>query len=508
MGGHHPRGAVFTAFLDKAAVWFLIRPGLSGQKMPLSFEEITAGLQKIISLPVPKFREGVVPQMEQDYAAKHPTSKTLFAEAVDVIPGGYEHNLAFSYPFPLVIDRAQGPYMWDVDENQYLDYLMVGAPIILGHNYEPLREKVVELIQTKGPSHGVTSIWEIRLAQEIRRHFPSCELVRMFQSGTEADMAAARLARTNTGKKKIIKCGGSYHGWSDQLVYSLHVPQTKRLESEGIPMDVLKHTLDFDPNDIDGLRKEFEKNESKGGIAAVYLEPLGGESGTRPTRPGFNKEVRELCDQYGALLIYDEVVTAFRYNIGGAQAVDGVKPDLTVFGKIIGGGFPSAGALGGSADVMGHCAAGVESGSGKKRAYVGGTLAGNPLTCMAGYHTIKMIEETGAIQKAGRAGDLLSAGLNDLFAKHGLPFLAWNYESIGHVETSSPLSLNIMDPSAFPQLKPRKHFMEQLGAMLCNYGIFVMAGSRWYTCMAHTEAHVKQTLDVYDEILTKVTLDE
>ena len=185
-----------------------------------------------------------------------------------------------------------------MDNNEYIDYLMCGAPIILGHNYEPLNEKIIEIIREKGPATGLTSEYELLASEEIIKHMPGVEMVRFLQSGTEADMAAIRIARAFTGKLKIIKIGGSYHGWSDQMVYAVHIPGSANFESKGIPAESFAHIIDVMPNDFDALEKAFKDNKDKGGIAGVIVEPVGGESGAHPVHPDWNKTIRTLCDQY------------------------------------------------------------------------------------------------------------------------------------------------------------------------------------------------------------------
>ena len=258
------------------------------------------------------------------------------------------------------------------------------------------------MINRCGASTGLFHEFELSLAKEINAHMPSVEMFRMLGSGTEAVMAALRVARLATGKKKIVKIGGAYHGWSDQMVYSLKIPGTWRFEAHGIPRASSRDTTEARPNDLASLERVLAFNRLRGGTAAVILEPLGPESGTRPVDAGYNREARRLCTKYGALLIFDEVVTGFRVGLGGAQGYFDVQPDLTVFGKIVAGGFPGAGGVGGRADLIGRLAAGIESG--KKRAYCGGTLAATPLSAAAGYFTIKEIARTAACEAAGRAG--------------------------------------------------------------------------------------------------------
>jgi glutamate-1-semialdehyde 2,1-aminomutase len=441
-----------------------------------------------------------------DYFSTHCTrSKALTEQAQQIIPGGVQHNLAFNYPFPLCIDRVNGAYLWDIDGNQYIDFLQAGGPTVLGSNYGPVQEKVIQLIRECGPVTGLFHEYEFKLAQLINRHMPSVEMFRMLGSGTESAMAAIRAARAFTGKKKVIKVGGAYHGWSDQLVYGLHIPGTGPFEAIGIPNGCWQDTQEFFPNDIDGqngLRSLLERNTKQGGTAAVILEPLGPESGTRPVQPDFNQRVRTLCDEFETLLIFDEVVTGFRIGLGGAQGYFDVKPDLTVFGKCVAGGYPAAGGLGGRRAVMSCLAAGLESG--EPRAYVGGTLSANPLSCAAGYFSILEMERTNAPIIAGQAGDKLCQGIQAIIEGYGLPFVVFNHGSICHLETSGVMLLDIREPETLQQLKPRKFMMEEMGAAFTAEGIVTLAGSRLYTSMADTDSVIEQALTGFEHVLSSV----
>ncbi len=272
--------------------------------------------------------------------------------ACEIIPGGVQHNLAFNYPFPIAVEKADGAYLWDVDGNRYIDFLQAGGPTMLGSNYAPVREKVFEMLRSCGPITGLFHEYELKLAQLIQRFVPSVEMFRMLGSGTESVMAAIRAARTFTKKKYVIKVGGAYHGWSDQMVYGLHVPGTGRMEAKGIPRGSSSATQEFYPNNLGALKRHLIFNRLRGGTAAVIVEPVGPESGTRPVPFDFNQKVKELCDEFGALLIFDEVVTGFRLGMGGAQGFFGIKPDLTVFGKCVAGGYPMAGGVGGRREVI------------------------------------------------------------------------------------------------------------------------------------------------------------
>ena len=287
------------------------------------------------------------------------------------------------------------------------------------------------------------------------------------------------------------------------MVYGLHIPGTGAYEAAGIPPGCNRNTQEFFPNDLKHLHRLLSWNRLLGGTAAVIVEPVGPESGTRPVYPDFNQKVRQLCDEFGALLIFDEVVTGFRLGLGGAQGYFGVKPDLTVFGKCITGGYPMAGALGGRRDVMMHLSAGI-GGTGE-RAYVGGTLSANPLSCAAGYYALLEMERTNAAVIAGKAGDRLCKGLQEIIARHHLPFVAYNQGSIVHLETAGVMLLDFRNPiKVAREMKPRNHMMQEMGAAYMAQGIITLAGSRMYTSMADTDEIIDQALDCFEEVLTSV----
>lgn len=465
----------------------------------MDYEEKVAKIQNIVSSPMKEFKADELRGIIERYESNHAKSKEAFERARKVIPGGVEHNLAFNFPFPLTSKRVYDCYMETIDDVVFTDFLMCGGPIILGHNYKPLTEKIIDVIKNEGACHGITSEYEYLAAEELQKHFPSCEKVRWLQTGTESDMLAIRVARVFTGKKHVIKIGGSYHGWSDQLVYDMHVPGTKRMESHGIPKEIFKYIDSVPPNDIEALRQMFKEKRK---VAAVILEPMGGESGAIPVRPGFNKEVEELCRENDTLLISDEVVCAFRLDMGGGQKYFGFEPDISVFAKIVGHGYPSAAAIGGREEVISTVAAGV--GGGSKRAYCGGTLAANPLTCAAAYWAMKFVEETNATEIAAKAATRLSNGLNEVFQIHNLPWFSYNYGGTTHFHSSCVFGLDITDPKQGVQIKERKEFMEHMGAALVDQDIISVAGSRFYTCMLHTDEIIDQTIQKIDTICQKV----
>jgi glutamate-1-semialdehyde 2,1-aminomutase len=465
--------------------------------------EVYARLKDLLAQPMRPVRHGKMQEYLDYFDTKCARSKALNDEARKFIPGGVQHNLAFNYPFPIAIEKADGAFLWDADGNRYIDFLQAGGATMLGSNYAPVRDRVIELLQSCGPVTGLFHEYELKLAQLVNRFMPSVEMFRMLGSGTESVMAAIRAARAFTKKKKIIKVGGAYHGWSDSLVYGLHVPGTGRMEAKGIPRGATANTQEFFPNSLGALKARLIFNRLLGGTAAVIVEPVGPESGTRPVPFDFNQKVRELCDEFGALLIFDEVVTGFRLGMGGAQGYFGVKPDLTVFGKCISGGYPMAGGVGGRADVISRFAAGI-GGSGE-RAYIGGTLSANPLSCVAGYYALLEMERTNAPVIAGRAGDRLTKGLQSIIEKYGLPFVAFNQGSICHLETSGVMLLDLRHPlRLLKELKPRTHMLEEMGAAYMANGLITLAGSRMYTSMADTDAVIDEALEKFERVLSSV----
>jgi glutamate-1-semialdehyde 2,1-aminomutase len=484
----------------------IAEPKTSDQKYAIrqyhDTNEIYARLERLISQPLRPVRPEKMQEFLSYFEARCKRSKELTDEAKKFIPGGVQHNLAFNYPFPIAIEKAEGAYLWDADQNQYIDFLQAGGPTVLGSNYAPVREKIFELLQTCGPVTGLFHEYELKLAKLVNRFMPAVEMFRMLGSGTESVMAAIRAARTYTKKKYVIKAGGAYHGWSDPMVYGLHVPGTGRLEAKGIPRGASAGTDEFFPNSLSALRRHLMVNRLRGGTAAVIVEPLGPESGTRPVPFDFNQKVRELCDEFGALLIFDEVVTGFRLGLGGAQGFFGVKPDLTVFGKCISGGYPMAGGVGGRADVIMSFAAGIGGKTGE-RAYIGGTLSANPLSCVAGYYSLLEMERTNAPVIAGCQGDRLAAGLQAVVDQYNLPFVVYNQGSIVHLETSGVMLLDLRNPLRLArELKPRKHMMEEMGAAYMSQGLITLAGSRMYTSMADTDAVIDEALAKFETVLS------
>ena len=341
-------------------------------------------------------------------------SKALFEEAKKYIPGGVNSPVrAFKSvgDVPRFIERAKGSHIWDVDGNEYIDYVCSWGPMILGHAHP----KVVEAIQKqaeKGTSYGAPSELEVELAKMIVELVPSVEKVRMVNSGTEATMSAIRLARGYTGRNKVIKFEGGYHGHVDALLVkagsgltTFGVPT-----SPGIPEDFAKHTITVPFNDIDALKKVID--EVGDDVAAVIMEPVMANAGLIIPEPGFLEAVRELTAEKGIVLIFDEVITGFRLSLGGAQEYFGITPDLSCFGKIIGGGLP-VGAFGGKREIMDYLAP-------EGPVYQAGTLSGNPLAMAAGIATLKELQREGVYEELRRKTEKLSEGLKEAAKSAGV----------------------------------------------------------------------------------------
>lgn len=460
----------------------------------------------LVKQPIRPIRRDALNRVMSYFDERCQGSKRLAETAKSVIPGGVQHNLAFNHPFALAIAQAKGAYLTDVDGNRYIDFLQAGGPTLLGSNHPAIREQVNRILDECGPVTGLLHEYEVKLAQLVCEFMPGVDMVRLLGSGTEAVMAAVRLARAYTGKKWVIKVGGAYHGWSDQLVYGMRLPGTGRLEAVGIPRGATGGTQESPPNNLEALRRRLQINRLRGGTAAIIVEPFGPESGTRPVHPDFNRQLRKLCDEFDTLLVFDEVVTGFRAGMGGAQAYFNVMPDITVLGKCLTGGYPMAGAIGGRREVMALLAGGI--GTSARRAFVGGTLSANPLSCVAGYYALREAQKLDAAGVAGRAGDRLRAGLEEIIARRGLPYVAYNIGSIVHLQTSGVLLLDTSNPlkllRARNEAKSRKHMMEEMGAAYTAHGLITLAGSRIYTSLADTDEVIDDALERFDNVFQLV----
>ncbi len=347
-------------------------------------------------------------------------SQTLFNHAQLTIPGGVNSPVrAFKSVggTPLFFQRGKGPLVWDVDGNSYIDYVGSWGPLICGHAH-PDVIRAVQQAAERGLSFGAPTEAEVEMADVLRKLVPSMDQLRLVSSGTEATMSAIRLARGYTGRSKIIKFEGCYHGHADPLLVKAGSGALTfgQPSSAGVPAETAAHTLVLDYNDEAGLETTFTREGSE--IAAVIVEPVAGNMNLVAPKPGFLELLRKLCTQHGAVLIFDEVMTGFRVALGGAQALYNIKPDITTLGKVIGGGMP-VGAFGGRRDIM-QCLAPVGP------VYQAGTLSGNPVAVAAGLATLKLIQAPEFYDQLAGTTHQLCSGLAEAAQARRIPFSARN----------------------------------------------------------------------------------
>ncbi len=413
-------------------------------------------------------------------------SEALFEQAKKVIPGGVNSPVrafrAVGLP-PRFIASGKGSKVSDEDGNQYIDYVGSWGPLILGHAHPEVLEALDKAMR-QGTSFGAPTRREVEMARIITELVPSIEKVRLVNSGTEAVMSAIRLARGYTGRDKIIKFSGCYHGHSDSLLAragsgaaTLSVP-----DSMGVPAAVVELTLVVRFNDLEETRSRMEQNPES--VAAVVVEPVAGNMGVAPPATGFLNGLRDLCTEFGALLIFDEVITGFRVALGCAQELYGVKPDLTCLGKIIGGGLP-VGAFGGSATIMDYLA--PEGG-----VYQAGTLSGNPLAVAAGLTTIDILKRDNPYTELERKSSRLADGMGDVLSEKGVP------HTINRVGSMFSLFFKSGPVSCYEEAldADREAFTRFFGKLIEN-GVYIAPSpfEAWFVSAAHSDEDIDRTLD-------------
>ncbi|MBB5149148.1 glutamate-1-semialdehyde 2,1-aminomutase [Ureibacillus thermosphaericus] len=421
-------------------------------------------------------------------------SVKAFKEAVNLMPGGVNSPVrAFKSvnAEPIFIESGEGAIIRDIDGNEYIDYVLSWGPLILGHSH-PEVVKAIQEQAAKGTSFGAPTVLENKLAKIVIERVPSVEMVRFVSSGTEATMAALRLARGYTGRNIIMKFEGSYHGHGDSLlikagsgVATLGLP-----DSPGVPADVAKNTTTVPYNDLEAVKATFEKLGDN--IAAVIVEPVAGNMGVVPPKPGFLEGLREITKQYGALLIFDEVMTGFRVDYHCAQGYYGIDPDLTCLGKVVGGGLP-VGAYAGKREIMEKVA---PSGP----VYQAGTLSGNPLAMTAGIETLSRLTPE-SYDYFKKLGDQLEAGIREAATKYNIP------HTINRAGSMIGLFLTNEDVVDFKsaQTSDLTLFAEFYRLML-EEGIYLPPSQfeGLFISTAHTEEHIAKTVDAFHKVFAKL----
>ncbi|WP_409500578.1 glutamate-1-semialdehyde 2,1-aminomutase [Mannheimia glucosida] len=423
-------------------------------------------------------------------------SEQLFEQAQKVIPGGVNSPVrAFKGVggIPVFIEKAEGAYITDSDGKQYIDYVGSWGPMVLGHNHPAIIDAVLKAVP-KGLSFGAPTAAEITLAELVCKLVPSIEMVRMVSSGTEATMSAIRLARGYTNRDKIIKFEGCYHGHSDSLLVkagsgALTLGQPS---GPGVPADFAKHTLTCTYNDLDSVKAAFEQYPNE--IACLIVEPVAGNMNCIPPQKGFLQGLRELCTQYGAVFIIDEVMTGFRVALGGAQSYYGVTPDLTTLGKIIGGGMP-VGAFGGKKEIMEYIAP-------TGPVYQAGTLSGNPIAMAAGLACLTELSKAGNESILAEKTKTLAEGFKALADKHNVPLTVQYVGGMfGLFFTEQKAVNNFQEVMKCDAAKFNRFFH-----LMLEQGVYLApsAFEAGFMSLAHSDEDIARTLEATDKAFAQL----
>ncbi len=419
-------------------------------------------------------------------------SQALYERAIKIIPGGVNSPVRACKSVgadPLFIERGEGCMIYDADGNRYIDYIGSWGPLILGHRHPAVVEAIISVLE-RGTSFGAPTDLEIQLAQMVIDAVDSVDVVRMVNSGTEATMSAIRLARGATGRDFVIKFDGCYHGHADTLlvaagsgVATLGIPG-----SPGVPEAVVQHTISLPFNDKDAIKKVMEEKGDK--IACVIVEPVAGNMGMVPPADGFLETLREVTEKHGAVLIFDEVMTGFRVAYGGAQSLYGIVPDLTCFGKVIGGGLP-VGAYGGKKDLMSQIAP-------QGMIYQAGTLSGNPIAMTAGIATLEQLKKDGVYESLEKSSGRLVAGLANAAQKAGVA------ARVGHVGSMLGMFFTDQDVACFDDAKTCDlELFSKFYQGMRQQGVYI-APSQFealFLSTAHADEHIDATVNAVEQVL-------
>jgi glutamate-1-semialdehyde 2,1-aminomutase len=422
-------------------------------------------------------------------------SAELYERSRKAIAGGITHDSRNFAPFPIYIERADGSRKWDVDGNELIDHWMGHGSLLLGHNHPQVMAAVAEQVH-KGTHYGACHELEVAWAEQITRMIPSAEWVRFTMSGTEATMLAMRDSRAFTGREKIIRFAGHFHGWHDYAMAG-YQPPFDTPTSTGVPRAVAESMLVAYPNNIDSVRELLDANPDQ--VAAVILEPGGGSNGIIPTNVEFLRSLRRLTTERGVVLIFDEVITGFRYSPGGAQQLYGVTPDLTTLAKIVAGGLPG-GAVVGRCDILD-----VQTFKGElhhdrfDRVLQQGTFNANPLSAAAGLTALQIVAEGWATEQATKSGEQLRAGLRDAFERHGVAGVVLGEASVFQILLGEGMDEAVKTTDVQRLMAGRGAVNTLRKAMLLN-GIDLMR-SGGFTSIVHEDEEITKTVEAFGRSL-------
>ena len=442
----------------------------------------------------------------------HDESRALYDRALSVLAGGVNSSVRASMPYPFFVEDGDGAHVIDADGNRYLDYVMGYGPLLYGHDLPEPVEAAVQSHASSGPMYGAPTEVEVDLAEFVARHVPSVEMLRFVNSGTEATVSAVRLARAYTGRDKIVVMQGGYHGAQESTLVE-GGPDGAAPSSPGIPDSFAEHTIPVPFNDADTVADVFEAHGDE--IAAVLTEPILGNMGVVMPVDGFHETLRELCDEYGSLLIFDEVITGFRVGgLGCAQSEFGVTPDLTTLGKIVGGGFP-VGAIGGRAEIVERFTPGGD-------VFQSGTFSGHPVTMAAGLETLRYAAENDVYDHVDSLGEQLRAGITDVLAERAPEYTVVGTGSIfktiftrggrggeGHCEAGCRQREECPNYDACPKTgadvaaAETNRWERVFWQEMKEQGVFLTANQfeAQFVSYAHTEEDVQRTIDAYQDAL-------
>lgn len=460
--------------------------------------EIESRTKAIVDSPIHRVNSEKLELALRSIERRTVLSRAMQDRAARVLPNGSQHTLPLNYPYPFYMEKGFGSKLWDIDGNEYVDFILSGGAIVLGHNHSGLVDSITTLLNNKTHFHGHFDVLELLAAEELISFFPSVEKVRFTASGSEANIAAAKIARAYTGKRKILKFNGNYHGWGNEFLVDVEVPGSGRYISQGIPESFLDETVLVPQNDLNVLEDVFKKYLKLGGIAAVICEPMGAESGLVPFEDNFHAEAMKIAHRYGAIYIFDEVVTGFRMGIGGAQSYLGIQPDLTTLGKGMMNGFPSCGAVAGKREIMDTASTGLPGS--RPFSFVAGTLSGNALSMAACQYVVNHLRLSDSLEKANAMAIDLVNKLNAMFAEYGSSFFAYNYGNIIRVELTAPHAIKINSAEAMQTVLERRSILAQYSAITSSCGVLSRMGRDFVSC-AHTNSDNDAYVNAYEVLL-------